>query len=287
VRGVVLAVANEPHVQAFLTNGPGRALARRFVAGETLDEALQSARELGRQGARVSLDYLGESIHSLDEALAARAVYRDTIGRSATELTIPSSFSLKPSQFGLDLDRNRSLELLADVVAEAMRVPTGVRLDMEDSAHTDGTLWLADELAQRGLPVGVVLQAALYRTPGDLDRVLARGGSVRLCKGAYREPASLAYPRKPDVDAAYARLLERLLRAAPQVGVLGPGQLPPAAIATHDPRLVAIGAERAYIGVKEVFDQPVIGRCPERSAQLSNTRSRKSAPRRAVTRAEK
>lgn len=242
VRPIVLTVTREPHVRSFLTSGPGRVLARRFVAGETLDDALLAVDELARRGARVSLDYLGEAIESFDEARRAEVVYEETVDRlrdRATSVTL----SLKPSQFGVDLSRSDCLNLLARVVGYAGERGIGVRLDMEDARHTDATLWLSHELGQRGLPVGVVLQAALYRTPSDLDAAIDARGSVRLCKGAYYEPPSIAYPEKPEVDAAYARLLERLLGYAAISNPVGPGRLPPAAIATHDERLIhqAIG----------------------------------------------
>ncbi len=237
MRKVVLTVTQEPWVRSFIANGPGRALAERFVAGETLDAALAVAEDLGRRGNRVSLDYLGESVRSIDEAVEATRVYRETI-RRLRGLDTWVSLSLKPSQFGLDLDRERCRELLAEVVSLAAAVPTGVRLDMEDSSHTDGTLWLWRELGARGLKVGVVLQACLYRTPADLEMVLAAGGTVRLCKGAYAEPPSVAYPHKADVDRAYATLLERLLRHAATTLPPAPGELPTAAIATHDVQLI-------------------------------------------------
>jgi len=220
-----------------MTHGPGRVLARRFVAGETLDDGIAAAMRLARGGARVSLDYLGEAVSSFGDAEAALAVYREIVDR-LRQVEAPVSLSVKPSQFAVDLSRGRCLDLLSEVVRAAARVPAGVRLDMEDSAHTDDTLWLARQLRERCLPVGVVLQAALYRTPADLEAVLATGGSVRLCKGAYAETASIAYPRKADVDAAYARLLERVLANAAAMPAPAAGQLAPAAIATHDERLI-------------------------------------------------
>lgn len=242
MRTIVLTVAHEPHVQSFLTRGPGRSLARRFVAGETLEEALAAARRLVAAGARVSLDYLGEAVTSFADAQAALAVYRTTIAH-LRQTDLPVTLSVKPSQFGLDLSRDRCLDLLSELVGLAASAQIGVRLDMEDSSHTDNTLWLWEQLRARGLEVGVVLQAALYRTAADLERVLAAGGSVRLCKGAYLEPPSIAYPRKADVDRAYARLLDRLLRAAAAAPVARVGYLPLAAIATHDERLIARAIE--------------------------------------------
>lgn len=243
MRPIVLSLAREPHVRGFLTRGPGRVLANRYVAGETLEAALGEVRDLVARGARVSLNYLGEAIETFDEAEHAAEVYEATVDR-VRGLGTSVTLSLKPSQFGVDLARDRCLDLLARVVGYAGSRGIGVRLDMEDSTHTDPTLWLWRELGRRGTPVGVVLQAALYRTPRDLESVIEAHGSVRLCKGAYLEPPMIAYPRKSEVDAAYARLMERLLGYASVSNPVGPGRLPLAGLATHDERLIhqAIGS---------------------------------------------
>ncbi|HEX5416033.1 MAG TPA: proline dehydrogenase family protein [Chloroflexota bacterium] len=245
MRNLVLGVAGEPHIHDFIARGPGRNLARRFVAGETLDEALVAAEELAANGKRVSLDYLGEAVANWAEAEHAAEVYRQTIDR-LKERQISASLSLKPTQFGLKLAPERCADLLEGVVRAARAVPVGVRLDMEDASCTEATLELWEELSRREAPVGVVLQAALYRTPADLERVIEGGGSVRLCKGAYAEPARIAYPAKSDVDAAYADLLERLLAYAATTPVPTPGQLPRAAIATHDERLIRLATRLIY-----------------------------------------
>lgn len=237
MRNLVLGVAHDPRVEEFVTHGAGRVLARRFVAGETLDEAIAAAHTVVNGGARVSLDYLGEAVATFAEAEHAADVYLATIARLG-ESGLQASLSLKPTQFGLKLDLVHCADLIERVVRAARAVPCGVRLDMEDSSCTTATLDLADRLAGRGAPVGVVLQAELYRTPADLERVIASAGSVRLCKGAYAELPSIAYPDKRDVDAAYGDLLERLLRYAASAPAPAPGDLPRAAIATHDARLI-------------------------------------------------
>jgi len=245
VRNLVLGVASEPHFRDFIVHGPGRSLARRFVAGETLDDALAASEDLAARGIRVSLDYLGEAVANLAEAEHAAEIYRQTIDQ-LKDHHLTASLSLKPTQFGLKLGPERCVDLLEGVVRAAQSVPAGVRLDMEDSSCTEATLQLAEELARRGAPVGVVLQAALYRTPADLDRVIEGGGSVRLCKGAYAEPSAVAYPAKADVDAAYADLLEELLAYAATAPSPAPGQLPRAAIATHDERLIRLATRLIY-----------------------------------------
>lgn len=237
VRTMVLALAREPLIRDFVTRGPGRALARRFVAGETLEDGLAAARTLGQTGGRVSLDYLGEAVTDLAEAAAAAEIYGRTLDHLPVD-DLSITLSLKPSQFGVDLSPSKALTLLEGTAARAAGLGIGIRLDMEDSSRTDVTLALWRALHRRFENVGIVLQAALYRTPRDFEEVLAEGGSVRLCKGAYAESASIAYPQKSDVDAAYGRLLEQLLTyAATRPPVTG-GQLPIAAIATHDERQV-------------------------------------------------
>jgi proline dehydrogenase len=207
------------------------------VAGDTLPEALTVAGALVGQGYRVALDHLGESVATPDEAQVAAQVYRETI-RQVSLAEIPLSLSIKPSQFGLDLSADLCEELVESVARDAATAAIGVRLDMEDSRRTEGTLRVWRLLNQRGVHVGVVLQAALRRSPTDLEDVLANGGSVRLCKGAYAEPATVAYPRKADVDRAYEQMLERLMAHAASAPDPRPGYLPIAAIATHDDRLI-------------------------------------------------
>jgi proline dehydrogenase len=237
MRSFVSTVANHPLVSTFFQRGPGRQLASRFVAGETLVEALDASHRLGMDGFRVALDYLGEGVRTMDDADEAAEVYHQTIAM-LPGLGVPTTLSIKPSQFGLDLSLSRCVALVERIAREASTVPTAVRLDMEDSRHTDATLELWRELGRRGVRVGVVLQAALRRSPSDLEEILAGGGSVRLCKGAYVEPPNIAYPLKSDVDRAYETMLERLIIGAGRLPVPAPGGLPTAAIATHDEHII-------------------------------------------------
>ncbi len=251
MRVLISTVSGNPVVSAFFQRGPGRALSRRFVAGETLDEALAAARALADTGCRVALDYLGESVKSMDDAESAAKVYLETISRIPA-VGAPVSLSIKPSQLGLDISFGRCKDLLRRIALAASLIPTGVRLDMEDSRHTDSTLRLWRELRSEGISVGVVLQAALRRSLTDLDEVLTAGGSVRLCKGAYSEPASIAYPDKPDVDRSYEAMLERLLKHAASSASPTDGYLPIAAIATHDERLI----QRALDLIQQLHPPP-------------------------------
>ena len=202
--------------------------ARRFVAGEHIDEAIAAARSVEAQGLSQTLDLLGESVASEAEANAATNAYLEMIPRIA-EAGIGRNISIKLTQLGLDLSPEIAGRHLGTILARARDEAFFVRVDMENSPYVEDTLTLVEAAWREGLTnVGVVLQSALKRSETDLDRVLALGMRVRLVKGAYKEPASLAWQSKTDVDAAYVRMLERLLAQ---------GQFP--AIATHDPTMIA------------------------------------------------
>jgi len=206
-----------------------RPIVARFVAGETLESALPALDRLRAAGFRTSVDILGEAVSSEAAARAAAAAYVAAIPvLEARGLDI--NVSIKLSQMGLALGLDLVRENVARVLTAASAAGGFVRIDMEDHSTTDATLAIWRELrplmAGSG-DVGVVLQSALRRTPRDVEELIAAGARVRLCKGAYREPASVAYPDKPDVDAAYVAVMKRLLDA---------GTFP--AIATHDDRIV-------------------------------------------------
>jgi proline dehydrogenase len=199
--------------------------ARRFIAGETIDEAIEAARGVEARGLLQTLDYLGESVRTLHEAEAATADYLE-VARRVAEAGIIRNLSLKLTQLGLDVDRASAVDNLRKILERADGF--FVRIDMESSAYTSATLDIFETLWRHGYrQIGVVLQADLRRSEDDLRRVMALGARVRLVKGAYKEPASIAYTRKRDVDAAFRRMLERLLSE---------GNYP--AVATHDPGLI-------------------------------------------------
>jgi proline dehydrogenase len=233
-RGLVLALAGHPAVRRLVTGGVGRPVALRFVAGEELEDALAVVKALNARGAGASLDYLGENVRDAAAAHAAAEVYRTAIER-VEAAGLRATLSVKLTQLGLDIDPEVALGNAALVVARAAEGDSSVTFDMEDHRYTDRTIDACLRLAHRHPGrVGVALQAYLYRTPADLERLIAARVPVRLCKGAYREPRRLAYPRRRDVDAAFARLARRLLEA---------GAYP--MIATHDPRLVAFARREA------------------------------------------
>jgi proline dehydrogenase len=206
--------------------GPG-GFARRFVAGETIEEAIATARALQARGLLLTLDHLGESVATLAEAATATRDYLDVVD-AIVPSGIDRNISLKLTQLGLDVDRQSAVDNLRNILARAEPAGVFVRIDMESSAYTDATLEIFEALWQEGRRnTGVVLQAALYRTDADVRRVSALGARVRLVKGAYNEPKTVAYQKKADVDAAYTRLMKLLLAE---------GHYP--AIATHDPAII-------------------------------------------------
>jgi proline dehydrogenase len=206
-----------------------RGMVARFVAGETLDAALIALERLRAAGFRTTVDVLGEAVTSTEAARAAADQYLETLDALAAR-GLDRNVSVKLSQMGLGLDGETCRDNVRRILERAAEHDAFVRIDMEDHSTTDATLALWRELrpvnAGRG-DSGVVIQAALRRSPADVDGLLAEHARIRLCKGAYVEPAAVAHPDKADVDAAYEELMVRLLREA---------TLP--AIATHDERMI-------------------------------------------------
>jgi len=213
----------------------GRAgFARRFIGGETLDEAIETARALDRQGFTHTLNYLGEHVRSPAEADRAAEEYLEIVDE-VIRAGLPVNLSLKLTQLGLEGDPDACARRLERILEAAARRDTGfVRIDMENSPLVEQTLDIFERLWRGGRrTVGVVLQAALFRSEADLARVNALGARVRLVKGAYQESPLVAHQRKADVDAAFVRLM--------RVALLE-GACP--AIATHAPRMIR--ATRAW-----------------------------------------
>ena len=228
LRTPFLYLSRRRGVQRFLSHQPLAAnLAHRFVAGDTLDDAVNAVRQLNARGLMVTLDHLGENVTEERAARAAADDYLRAFERIAGE-RMDSNVSIKLTQLGLDIDPRLCEELVTRVVSRAAELKNFVRIDMEGSAYTERTLELALKVHQRSNNVGVVLQTYLYRTLQDVERANAAGVRVRLVKGAYDEPPALAYPRKADVDASFERAMQ---------GLLLRGTYP--AIATHDERLIA------------------------------------------------
>ena len=208
--------------------------ARRFIAGETIEEAIEAARAVESRGLAITLDHLGESLSSLAQADTATREYLD-IMNTVVASGIGRNISLKLTQLGLDVDRASCVDNLRRVLDKAEPGGFFIRLDMEGSAYTEVTLEIFETLWGLGYrEMGVVLQAALYRTEEDLPRVLRLGARVRLVKGAYQEPKQIAHQRKQEVDEAYARMMKILLVS---------GHYP--AFATHDPSMHALALQFA------------------------------------------
>jgi proline dehydrogenase len=189
----------------------GRGFARRFIAGETVDEAIAAARGIQQAGLLLTLDLLGESVTNTAEADAATRAYLTVINR-VTQAGIERNLSLKLTQLGLDIDRATCVDNLRTILGKAGELGFFVRVDMENSPYTEATLSIFETLWQHDYRnAGIVLQSALKRTDDDLKRVLALGARVRLVKGAYKEPRTVAYQAKADVDAAFLRQMKALL----------------------------------------------------------------------------
>jgi proline dehydrogenase len=204
------------------------AFARRFIAGETVEDAIAAVRAIEAQGLRHTLDYLGESVTSLNDAEAATREYLQLIEQVA-RAGVERNLSLKLTQLGLDVDRAICVDNLRKILATGERCGFFVRIDMESSRYTDATLEIFETVWRHGSRnVGVVLQSSLYRSEKDFERVNPLGARIRLVKGAYREPKTVAYQAKSDVDAAYLRIGKRLLIE---------GTFP--AIATHDEEILS------------------------------------------------
>jgi len=223
LRKGILAAADSRRVQGFVRSHGMRFGAARFVAGETLDECIPVLRRLNEQGLWANTTLLGEGVLEPEHTEAVVAAYREVIERIAAE-ELRANVALKLTHLGLEIDEELSYRNVRSLV----ELGSFIRIDMEQSEFVDATLHIYRRLREDGLDnVGTVLQAYLYRTPGDLEALLPLEPNLRLVKGAYLEPSSIAYPHKSDVDDAYGRLLERMLDAAAHT-----------AVATHDERLI-------------------------------------------------
>lgn len=236
LRSVILAAARSSRIERLVATTPAtRAMVDRFVAGTTIDDALRVTRELVANGLTVTLDHLGEDTLSADHATAARDEYLGLLSALADAgLTPAAEVSVKLSALGQRFDEKLARDLAAEICAAAQRAGTTVTLDMEDHTTTDSTLDILADLRRDAPTVGVAVQAYLRRTEADCRELSGPGSRVRLCKGAYAEPESVAYQSRLEVDKSYVRCLNLLMA--------GEGY---PMLATHDPRLIAIGQERA------------------------------------------
>ena len=209
------------------TNGTTRRMARRFVAGETLDEAIAAARQCNDAGMLTSLDYLGENVFTTSDAQHSRDAYLEIFERIAQE-HLHANVSGKLTQLGLDINIEFCEGLVLSIAERAAGFDNFLRIDMEGSPYTQRTIDLVKRARRRNPAVGTVIQSYLYRSETDVTDLLSYGCRIRLCKGAYKESGDVAYPRKADVDANFVRLAQHLLDSGFYHG-----------IATHDPRMIA------------------------------------------------
>jgi proline dehydrogenase len=236
LRTVILAAARSSQVERLIDKVPlTHDMVSRFVAGTATADALRVTDQLVNEGLSVTLDYLGEDTTTPAQAEATRDEYLALLaGLAADELTPAAEVSLKLSALGQVFDEKVAEEYARAICAKASEAGTTVTVDMEDHTTTDSTLEIVARLRQDFPTVGVALQAYLRRTEADCRELAVHGSRIRLCKGAYSEPESVAYQSRLDVDKSYVRCLNILMS--------GDGY---PMIATHDPRLVAIGEDRA------------------------------------------
>jgi proline dehydrogenase len=227
VRKGILMAADSPRVRALVRKHGMRLGASRFVAGETLDECLAVLRRLNDRGLHANTTLLGEGVLEPTQTETVVAAYREILDRIEAE-QIRANVALKLTHLGLEIDEELAFDNVRALVEHAATRGGFVRIDMEQSQFVDATLRIYRRLREAGLEsVGTVLQSYLYRTSADLESLLPLAPNLRLVKGAYLEPESIAYPRKADVDSAYGRLLERMLVESGHTGV-----------ATHDSTLI-------------------------------------------------
>jgi proline dehydrogenase len=234
LRNLFLFLSRQKHLRRWMETSPlARRLSARFVAGDTLSDALDVSRRINREGISVTLDRLGENVTSLKEAEQSRDEYAEALSAMAAS-GIQGNVSLKLTQFGMDLSEDACRANVEAVVARAAALDSFVRVDMESSQYTDRTLSIVTGLHGTYGAVGTVIQAYLYRSRADIDMLCRKGIRVRLCKGAYLEPPAVAFQRKGDVNRNFVELARILLEH---------GVYP--AIATHDDAMIAATKEFA------------------------------------------
>lgn len=238
MRQLILRTAASPGVTRLVHRYGPYLGARRFVAGESLPQAIEVVRRLNAQGIAATFDHLGENITSLDSARAQAEVYVQ-IFEAIDEAKVDATASLKLTQMGLEIDRGACLQNMRLIVDAAKRYGNFIRIDMEDARYTDATLEILHELRRDYDRIGTVLQAYLYRTQGDLTALLASDVNVRIVKGAYLESPEVAFPQKTDVDRNYLALVDRALREGRFI-----------AIATHDEQI--IGQVEEWVGQRQI-----------------------------------
>jgi proline dehydrogenase len=228
LRALFIGLSTSRSLRSFAENSSmGQKMSRRFVAGTTVEDLMAATQEVNRRGMSVSVDNLGENVTNVEEARHSEKLYHQLLDL-ITERKLDANVSLKLTHMGLDVDETLCREIVSGLAEHAARVNSFVRVDMEGSPYTQKTLDFVHELHSRHPgKVGGVIQAYLYRSEKDVQDLLAQGIRIRLCKGAYKEPASIAFQKKADVDANYVKLTKVLIKSGVYHG-----------IATHDENII-------------------------------------------------
>ncbi len=230
LRWLLIALSESRRIRSWAERSAlGQRLSRRFVAGVTMEDLLQETAALNRVGVRVAVDYLRENVTSRENALRTEARYHELFDEIARR-KLDANVSLKLTHLGLDVDESMARRTVEGLLQHAIAVGSFLRVDMEGSAYMQRTLDLVRELHRRpgaAGHIGTVLQAYLYRTQDDARLLCAEGIRIRLCKGAYQEPAAIAYPETRDVDANYLRVAKQMLGSGLFHG-----------LATHDEKII-------------------------------------------------
>lgn len=227
LRSILIGLSHSEALRNFsMKNSLAKRASRRFVAGETLKEGIEAAKILNSSGIEVTMDFLGENTKNREEAIAcAEEVIK--ILKTMEEEKIPGNASVKLTQLGLDLGVDFCEEIVIKILEEAKKRNSFLRIDMEGSPYTETTLNLFYKLLEKYNNVGIVIQAYLYRSMEDVRRIIEKGGRIRLCKGAYKEPKNIAFPKKSQVDENFIKLMKVLLDSGIYHG-----------IATHDENMI-------------------------------------------------
>jgi len=226
-RNFFLYLSQQQRLRRWMETSPlARKLTQRFIAGETLEDELGVAAQLHEQGIATALDHLGENVTSLEEAAASAAAYLTALDQIAA-LRLPATVSIKATQFGMDVSEIACHDNVLRVAVRAKAIGSRVEIDMEDTRYTERTIALVSAVARDVGDIRLCIQAYLYRSPADIDRLNELGIRVRLCKGAYNEPSNLAHPKKADVDRSYVELMHRLFDRGTDPAIAG-----------HDPRMI-------------------------------------------------
>jgi proline dehydrogenase len=233
LRGTLLYLSEQPSLKRMFGGPLARPLVRRFVAGESLSEAIENVQKLNAAGVTATLDYLGESVNTAEEASIAATQYI-AILHAIERAGAQCNASLKLTQMGLDVNRALCRRNVERIVAQAAQFGNFIRIDMEGSDYTQTTLDIFKSIFASYQNVGIVIQAYLYRSVADIHELNALGARVRLCKGAYNEPVTVAFPDKDETDANFIKLMQLLLSEGSYPG-----------IATHDEKMIEATREYA------------------------------------------